>query len=103
MGHVVGRINLREINGSNENEKQMTHDDFHPILADPNERYVVSYVDTGMPRDDCNFARRPLIFYDLVVGTLVEPWIRAPDKSRMSIANLVDDEIFIKEVFKMMF
>jgi hypothetical protein len=74
------------------------------------EYTLVSYADTGMSWEE-EFFLQPrqttTNFHDVVVGTLVDFWICALDivkdvhsQGAIPCSNLIDDEIFVREVFK---
>lgn len=70
----------------------------------------VSYTDTSMPRNKEFFLQlrqAAANLHDIVVSTLVDFWICALDKVEdvhgqraIPCSNLIDDEIFVREVFK---
>jgi hypothetical protein len=74
------------------------------------EYTLVGYTDAGMPWNEellLRLCQTTANLYDVVVGTLVDLRIRATDKVKdvhgqctVSRPDLVDDEIFIREVFQ---
>jgi hypothetical protein len=74
------------------------------------EYALVGYADAGMPGDEellLSLCETTTNLYDVVVGTLVDLGIRAPDKVEdvhgqraISGADLVDDEVLVREALQ---